>query len=180
MLIIECQPNTLWNEQTEEFIETPKCTLKLEHSLLSISKWESIHHKPFLSTAQKTWEETISYIECMTINRDVPKPVYLALTNDDIDSINDYIADSHTATTIKNQNGKGHSREIITSELIYYWMVAQGIPFECEKWNLNRLMMLIDICAIKSTPDKKMSKQSIMAQNRALNKARQARSGHKG
>lgn len=180
MLIIECPANTLWNEQTEEFIESPKCTLKLEHSLLSISKWESIHKKPFLSAETKTREETISYVECMTINHDVPPTVYIALTDEIITQINSYIEDSHTATTISKRGGGRASREIITSELIYYWMVSQGIPFECEKWNLNRLMTLIEVCAVKSTPEKKMSKQSILAQNRALNQARRAKTGSKG
>lgn len=180
MLIIECQASTLWDEQNEQFVESPQCVLKLEHSLLSISKWESIHHKPFLSNNAKTPEETVSYIECMTINRDVPQEVYSSLSVDAMTRINDYISDSHTATTVKRSNNQKISREIVTSELIYYWMVEFGIPFECEKWNLNRLMTLIDICAVKSTPEKKMSKQSIMAQNRALNNARRARHGSRG
>lgn len=180
MLIIECPESTLWNEQTEEFIESPKCTLKLEHSLLSISKWESIHKKPFMSDNEKTRDETISYVECMTINRDVSPLVYISLTDDNLLKINEYIEDSHTATTISKHNSGRISREIITSELIYYWMVSLGIPFECEKWNLNRLLTLIDVCAIKNAPDRKMSKQSVMAQNRALNKARRAKTGSKG
>lgn len=116
----------------------------------------------------------------MTINRDVPSEVYFALSDEHIDIINKYIDNPHTATTINRKNPRRDSREIVTSELIYYWMVNLGIPFECEKWNLNRLMTLIDVCAVKSAPEKKMSKRQVMAQNRALNQARRAKTGSKG
>lgn len=172
-----------WDPIREEFvsIEASKpVTLMLEHSLLSISKWESKYHKPFLGGTekdQKTPEEMLYYIQCMTVNS-VDENVYYRLTNDQIQEIGNYIADSMTATTINHNSAPGapkRNKEIITSELIYYWMVVHQIPFECQKWHLNRLLTLIEVCNIKNAPSKKMSKQDIMRQNRSLNAARRAK-----
>ena len=143
----------------------------MEHSLVSLSKWESRWHKPFLSKNDKSGEEMLDYIRCMTITQNVPDEVYFALDTNELMKINDYLNDSMTATTITKQQGKSRG-EIITSEIIYYWMISLQIPFECEKWNLNRLLTLIEVCNIKNSPGKKMSKSEIMRRNRTLNAAR--------
>lgn len=166
-----------WDEATETFVVKPGCkgvTLQLEHSLMTVSKWESKWHKSFMATKEKTVEETIDYIRCMTLTKDVKPEVYEHLTVDNLKAVNDYINDSMTATTIKRKPGKGPSRKIITSEIIYSWMIDCDIPFSCEKWHLNRLLTLIEVCNTRNTPEKKMSKKSIMKDNAALNNARKA------
>lgn len=180
MLKITVPARNLWNEELQEFIDTKECTLTLEHSLISMSKWESKWLKPFLSKEPKTYEETIDYIRCMTLNQNVDPAVYYCLTDDLINKINEYIEAPMSATTINNRQGMLSSREIVTSELVYYWMIAMEIPFECEKWHLNRLMKLIQICSIKNQPSKKMSRKATLQQNAALNAARRSRLGTKG
>jgi hypothetical protein len=172
----------VWDSKREEFIAIPDIrptTLVLEHSLLAVSKWESKFHKAFLGKSEKdrkTPEEMLEYIKCMTINNVDPN-IYYCLTNEQIKEIGDYISDSMTATTIRQPPGKTGPRtsETVTSELIYYWMVVHQIPFECQKWHLNRLLTLIQVCNIKNAPAKKMSKRDIYAQNRSLNAARRAK-----
>lgn len=169
-----------WDEEKEEFVEPTTKTLELEHSLVSLSKWESKWCKSFLSNHEKTNEETIDYIRCMTITPNVEPEVYGYLSNDNIHQINKYIEAPMTATYFNDgKNGKG-SRETITSELIYYWMIALNIPFECQDWHLNRLITLIRVCQIKNTPPKKMSKSEIMSRNAALNAARKQQLNTKG
>lgn len=165
----------LWDEENEQFIQTPSIkehTLQLEHSLVSISKWESKWCKAFLSNKEKTPEETLDYIKCMTITQNVDPNVYNYLTNDNIRAINKYIEAPMTATCIPQDKRKKGSNEVVTNELIYYWMIALNIPLEWEKRHLNRLMMLIQVCNIKNQPPKKMSRREIMSRNAALNAAR--------
>lgn len=173
-----------YNEATGEFIYRkghPAFTLQLEHSLISLSKWESKWKKPFLSNKEPlSKEELIDYIRCMTINQNVDSDAYDYIGLDEIKKIQDYIGDTYTATTVADRRNRPHGREIITSELIYYWMIACEIPFECQKWHLNRLLTLIKICNIKQSPEQKMSRQSIYAQNKALNDARRARMHSRG
>ena len=169
-----------WDERTEQFVTLPDTTIVLEHSLISISKWESKWHIPFLGKDDKTPEQINDYIKCMTITPNVKDEVYDRITREQVETIMAYINDSMTATTISQRGGRRASREIVTSELIYYWMVALQIPFECQKWHINRLMMLIQICNVKNEPDKKMSKRSAMQQNAALNAARRAKLNSKG
>lgn len=170
-----------WDEAKEEFVTTQDTVLVLEHSLISISKWEAKWHKPFLSKDKKTPEQITDYIKCMTITPNVKDEVYNFLTKENIDDVLAYVDNPMTATTITDRSGARRvSRDIITSELIYYWMVALEIPFECQKWHINRLMMLIQICEIKNQPDKKMSRKSTMQQNAALNAARRQRSHSRG
>lgn len=172
MLKITIPGREQFKPDTQEFITTKEITITLEHSLISLSKWESKWHKPFLSRGSDiTTEELIDYIRCMTITPNVDPVVYYSLTQKEIDKINDYIADPMTATTFRNVDQK-HSREIITSEIIYYWMIASGIPMECEKWHLSRLLTLIRVVNIKSQPPKKMSKKETAARNAALNRQR--------
>ena len=172
MLRIIIPSTEMWDEVNEKIVDSKERVLQLEHSLVSLSKWESKWCKPFLSKENKTFEETIDYIRCMTINQHVPDEVYNCLTGENIREINEYISAPMTATRFSNDvMGKG-SREQITSELIYYWMIALNIPFECQKWHINRLLTLIRVCNIKNQPSKKMSRREIMSRNTALNAAR--------
>ena len=182
MLQITIPASEQWDEKKEEFVTTKEQTLKLEHSLISLSKWESKWCKPFLSNKEKSYEEILDYIKCMTLTKNVDPEVYNVLTNENIKEINDYIMAPMTATTF-SENGvrKKVNNEIFTSEVIYYAMTAYNIPFEnCEKWHLNRLITLIRVCGIKNEPSKKMSKRSIMSQNAALNAARRKKFNTKG
>lgn len=161
-----------WNELKQEFINIPEQTIQLEHSLISLSKWESKWCKVFLSKRDKTDEEIIDYIKCMTLTPNVDPDVYTRFTKHNYDQINSYIEAPMTATYFQNDQNNKNSREQVTAELIYYWMIALNIPFECQKWHLNRLLTLIKVCNIKNTPPKKMSKRDIMSRNAALNAAR--------
>lgn len=170
----------LFNEETEEFSTFGDVVLELEHSLISLSKWESKHEKPFLSPGEKTADEIISYIECMIKSPEVTPEIYSRFTQKNLDEINEYIDSKQNATTfgtMPEQKGKG---ETITAELIYYWMVAFSIPFECENWHLNRLFALIRICNVKNQKPKKMSRAEIAQRNRELNAQRRAESGSSG
>ena len=179
-LSITVPARELFDSFAGEFIETKETVLHLEHSLISISKWESKWHKPYLSSEDKTREEALDYIRCMTLNGGVDPNVYLALTEQNAKDITDYISDSMTATTIKKQPQRG-SREIVTSELIYYWMTELNIPFDpCQKWHVSRLLTLIEVCSIKKTPSKKMSKGDILRQQHSLNAARRAKHHTRG
>ena len=169
-----------WDEKNRVFIEPKFVTLQLEHSLISISKWEARWHKPLLSKTEKTIEETIDYIKCMTLTQNVKEEVYDHLSQENIDEINEYIDNPMTATTFSGDNSKGRSRDIVTSEVIYYQMLSYGIPFECQKWHLNRLLTLIRVCNVKNQPPKKMSRKQIIERNRALNAARRKRLNSKG
>lgn len=180
MLEIEVKKTEMFNEEDNEFFYIKGGTLQLEHSLISISRWESKWKKPFMvNKPPKTTEETLDYVRCMTINKKVNPDIYLGLTPDQFKLINDYIEDSMTATTFNNGE-EAPSREIITSELIYYWMIKAGIPMECEKWHLNRLITLIQIFGIKDAPRQKMSKAQIMKRNHELNEQRKAKYNTRG
>lgn len=180
MLQITIPARELWDEANNEFIYTKECTLQLEHSLISLSKWESKWCKAFFSKQEKSYEETIDYIKCMTLTPNVKDEVYAGLTRENIIAINKYIEAPMTATYFsQDKNGKS-SREQVTAELIYYWMIALTIPFECQKWHLNRLLTLIRVCNIKNQPPKKMSKRDIMSRNSALNAARRKQMNTKG
>ena len=169
-----------WDEVKQEFVDPKTQTLQLEHSLVSLSKWESKWQKPFYSKKEISDEETLDYIKCMTLNKNVDPDVYNHLTPENVKAVTDYIANPMTATTFGG-NDKGQSnREVITSELIYYWMIASNIPFECQKWHLNRLITLIRVCSIKNTPPKKRSKRDIMSHNAALNASRRQQMNTKG
>lgn len=174
MLKIKIGSKELYDELKNEFFQFKDQELQLEHSLVSISKWESTWHKPFLSkTYKKTNAEELDYIRCMTTTQNVDPIVYKLLTPDIIAKIGEYIQDSMTATTFTKQEAPP-SREVVTSELIYYWMVSFNIPFECQRWHLNRLITLINICSIKNTPKKKKTAKQLAAERSALNEARKA------
>lgn len=182
-LIIPPITQPLWDEEKEEFITNVcgnKEILQLEHSLISVSKWESKWKKPFFSKNGMTEEEALSYIECMTLNRHVGSDVYHRLTREDRKAITDYINDPMTASNVANRKKKRGSSEQVTSELIYYWMITLGIPVEFERWHLNRLTMLIQICNTKNTPGEKMSTREILQRNAAINEMRRAKFHSKG
>ena len=174
MLQITIPATESWDELKEEFITVGKeQTITLEHSLVSLSKWESKWCKAFFNNkVEKTYEEVIDYIRCMTITQNVDSSVYERLTRDNIKAINSYIDAPMTATTFSNVHRKGGGKENITSELIYYWMISFNIPMECQKWHINRLLTLIRICDIKNTPPKKMSRREVINQYAALNASR--------
>ena len=180
MLTIIVPGVEMFDEQTQEFVTRNDVTLDLEHSLVSLSKWESKHEKPFLGQSEKTHEEIIDYIKLMTLTPNVPDEVFLKLSEKNIIAINNYIESKMTATWFSEAPGAPKSRDVITAELIYYWMITFQIPFECENWHLNRLFTLIRICNIKQAKPKKMSRSEIAARNRELNAQRRSQLGTKG
>lgn len=163
-----------FDENKLEFLTKKGKTITLEHSLVSISKWESKWHKAFLGKEEKTDEQLKDYIRCMTLTKDVDQDLYNYIPDSVMQQIVDYVQAPMTATWFSDDDkkSKGGSKETITSELIYYWMTALNIPFECQRWHLNRLLTLIQVCNIKNTPPKKMSNREIFKRNRALNEAR--------
>jgi hypothetical protein len=179
-LLIHIPKKELFDEKNGKFITVKETNISLEHSLISISNWESKWHKPYLSSEKKTTEEFFSYLQCMCLTKNVDPNVFYALDGDDVKKIAEYITDSMTATTFKNHDQK-KSREIITSELIYFWMTNFNIPFEpCQKWHLNRLLTLIEIASIKNQPPKKMGKREAAQQRAALNASRRAKYNTRG
>lgn len=162
------------------FVAPEGVQLELEHSLVSLSKWESKWEKPFLSSVEKTDEETFAYIHSMVLTPDIPFEFMTNLTTDNIEQVNNYINSKMTATWFSNVNETKKSSETITSELIYYWMIALNIPIECETWHLNRLITLIRVCNQKNAPQKKMSREEALAQQRRLNEERRAKYGTSG
>lgn len=180
MLKITVPSTELWDEESERFIKVKEQTLQLEHSLVSLSKWESRWCKAFLSSKDKTNEEVLDYIKCMTLTQNVNPLVYTCLTNENYADVNKYIDSPMTATRFSEDGSKKKNNEIVTSELIYFWMITLNIPLECQKWHLNRLMTLIRVCSIKNQPPKKKSKSEIMRSNAALNAARRKKYNSKG
>lgn len=181
MLRIDVEGSEFFDENKNEFVQVKGRQLTLEHSLLSLSKWEAIWKKPFLTDEEKTSEEYLDYIKCMTITQNVDPLLYSCLSEKNFNQIKEYIHDPHTATKITSVGGNNNRHRTITSELIYYWMIANNIPPEYEKWHLNRLLTLIRICAIENNPNKKkMSRNAIYNQNRQLNAARRAKYNTRG
>lgn len=177
------QVNEEFNEETNEFIYTTVCkeqTLQLEHSLVSLRKWESKWRKAFLSSKDKTSEEILDYIKCMTLTQNVKPEVYQYLSDENYRQINEYIEAPMTATVFSEEKNGKKNREIVTAELIYYWMITLNIPFECQRWHLNQLLTLVRVCNIKNQPPKKRSKADILRSNAALNEARKKRLNTRG
>jgi hypothetical protein len=176
MLTLIVSGEEFFDEASETFLTVGDVTLELEHSLLSLSKWESKFEKAFLGPTPKSHEETIAYVKCMILG-ECDDAIFNRLTIEHFNQINNYVDSRHSATTFRETPNRPGRREVITAELIYYWMVAFNIPFSCESWHLNRLFSLIRICNIKNSSGKesKMSKSEIMARNQALNAERKAR-----
>lgn len=181
MLELEIPGREVYREDEECFVTLEPVKLRLEHSLVSLSKWEAKWKKPFLDPkSKKTYEESVDYIRCMTLTQNVDPLVYKSLPKDIVEKINDYINDSSTATTFSNHKPSSPNREVFTSEVIYHLMFAYGISIECQKWHLNRLMTLIRIFDVKASGNKKMGRSEILAQNRALNEARRKAAKSRG
>jgi hypothetical protein len=180
MLKIVVPASEQFDNATQTFINTKEQALQLEHSLVSLSKWESKGHKPFLSPKPKTVAESVDYVRCMTLTQNVNPNVYTAITPDLLRQVYEYIDAPMTATTFSNLGRKKGGREIVTAEIIYYWMILHNIPFECQKWHLNRLLTLIHVCDIKGSKPQKMPKGEMIAQRRALNAARRKKWNTRG
>lgn len=179
MLKIEVPDKEFYDNKTETFFTIKGDFLLLEHSLKAISNWESKWKKPFLVDTPKTVEESIDYIRCMTLN-DVDPQIYTILPNSVMPKVQKYIETEQTATTIIDHSPRRARREVITSELIYYWMFSQQVPLECETWHLSRLITLLQICSIKNAPGKKMKNKEVANQYRSLNAARKKSLGTSG
>lgn len=188
MLKLTIPGREFYNEITEEFQTVKPTTIVLEHSLVAIAKWEAIYHRSFISDKQpKNAEETLAYIKCMTITQNVDPEAYYGLTANELDLVNKYIANPMTATKFMEVKHKPRqpktSSESITSELIYYWMIAHNIPFECQKWHIERLLTLIRVCSVKTAASNKkgaMSKSEIAARHRSINAQRRAEAAKRG
>ena len=169
-----------WDEINNVFISSKAQTIQLEHSLVSISKWETKWRIPFLSETEKSVEQQLDYIRCMTLTQNVDPSVYRRLSVENLQQISEYISTDLTATTFSKRSRRGNRKQVVTSEVIYYWMVALQIPFECQKWHLSRLITLIRVCEEENQPNKKMSKRQIMQRNAALNEARRKKLNSRG
>jgi hypothetical protein len=169
-----------FDDSTQEFITRGDVVLELEHSLASLSKWESKYEKPFLGDSEKTMEEILGYIKAMTLTPEVPEEVFHKLSEENFTAINEYIDAKMSATWFHDAQPAPRSRDIITAEIIYYWMITFQIPFECESWHLNRLFTLIRVCNIKQSKPKKMSRSEMAARNRELNAQRKSQLGTRG
>jgi len=180
MLTITVGATDVYDESADKFSTEGGVELQLEHSLISLSKWESEFERPFLGKDDKTTEEVLAYIRCMIVTPNPPEDILQRLSKENLEAVNAYIDRKMTATWFSEQPGAPKTREVITSELVYYWMTVFQIPFECESWHLNRLFTLIRICNIKQAKPKKMSRAEIAARNRELNAQRKAQLGTRG
>lgn len=162
----------LYDEKKGQFIIVKPQAVRLEHSLIAISKWEAFYKKPFLTRGRKSVSESVYYIQCMTLTSGVDPLVYNFVDSSTLAKVAKYIDDPMSATRVRERQNGPPNREVMTSEVIYYYMIAFNIPMECQKWHLNRLITLIRVCGIKSQPGKKMNSRQVMTQNRELNELR--------
>lgn len=178
MLRLKLDSMEFWDPEKEVFVGGEEKTVRLEHSLLAISIWESKYHKAFLTDKEKTNDELCYYIRCMGVDDflDEETAMQIVYNAEPIQELHDYLGDPMTATVInKVQTTQEKSHDIPTSELIYYWMIASSVPFECERWNINRLLKLIEVCSVKNAPKKKTNKNDLYNRHRAVNAARRGR-----
>lgn len=180
MLLITIPSADLWDELREEFLTVKEQTLQLEHSLVSISKWEAKWHKPFLTKRKKNTEEVVDYVRCMTLTQHVDPMVYACLSSENYHEIEQYIEDPMTATTFDEYGCDPPKSFVVTAEVIYAQMIEFGIPIEFQKWHLNRLLTLIRVCAIRHGPPKELSRAEILQRNAAINASRRERWNTKG
>ena len=179
MLRLKVTTEEGYDEFLSEFVESEAVVLELEHSLVSLSKWESKWEIPFLGSQEKTDEQVLDYIRMMFSGDDFPEKVFGKFAPADFEKINTYINARMSATWFGEKEDTA-GREIVTAELIYYWMIALGIPFECQEWHLNRLLTLVKVCNIKNSPAKKLSSAELAKRNRDLNEQRRRETGSKG
>jgi hypothetical protein len=172
----------LFDDKLNEFVERKEFILELEHSLIALSKWESKWEKPYMGTEKKTTEEVLGYIQCMCMTSDIPPEVFLNLTSEHFKEVNAYVDAKMSATWFNDRPTGPGRKEIITAEIIYYWMISLNIPFECENWHLNRLITLIKVCSSKNAPAKtnKMGKAEMLAERNRLNAKRKAEANSRG
>lgn len=180
MLTIVVGEVEAFDSSSKEFTTQGGTSIELEHSLVSLSKWESKHEKPFLSKEEKTSKEVLDYIKFMVVTPKVPEELFLELSEKNIKDINSYIDAKMTATTISELPNQPRQSEIITAEIVYYWMISFNIPFECENWHLNRLFTLIRVCNIKQEKPRTMSRSALASRNREINAQRKAQLGTRG
>lgn len=180
MFTVVIPEREFFDETGSRFVKMEGGSFEIEHSLAAVAKWEARHGTPFFSMTDKTADESVDYIRCMTVTPDVNPDLYNRIDNELMAKINDYIATKQTATTIKMRAGLKKKSEIITAEVVYYWMITLGIPSEYDQWHMNRLFTLIEVFNDKSGPQKKMKQKDILAQNRALNEARKTKYKTKG
>lgn len=180
MFTVVIPEKEFFDESQMRFVKMEGGSFEIEHSLAAIAKWEAKYKTAFLSSVDKTVEESLDYIRCMTITPDVDPDLYYRVDNELMQQINEYIGEKQTATQIRMVAGKKKKPEIITAEIVYYWMISLGIPSEYDQWHFNRLLTLIEVFNAKNGPQKKMTQKDILAQNRALNEARKAKYKTKG
>lgn len=184
MITITIPAEEYYDEEKNEFYTTKEITINLEHSLISISKWEAKWHKAFMSKKKRTSEETLDYFRCMTVNKVDPR-VFDRLSSKNVSDILEYINEPMTAVYMDKRTfageGEKFSKDVVTSEVLYYYMISLGIPFECEKWHLNRLLSLIHVCQVKNSSGKNhMSRSQLNRRNASLNAARRKAHNTKG
>jgi len=180
MLVLHLPETELFDESDGTFYKTEPITLRLEHSLISVSKWESKWKTPFLDKKDKSREEIDGYIEAMILNENFPPGVISRFGSEHYRAINEYIESTESATTFGKMPERKGRGETITAELIYYWMVAFQIPFVCETWHLNRLFALVKICNIKNSKPDKKSRAEMARDYREMNAKRKAELGTTG
>jgi hypothetical protein len=176
MLEIDVVLEDFYDETTERFVPSKSETVRLEHSLVSVSKWEAVWEQAFLGSKEKTTDQTVSYIKMMIVGAEPPPGVFQKLLEKHIEQVKEYVGAAMSATKLSTDKNAPSSKEIVTSELIYYWMISLNVPVEFEHWHLNRLITLIRVINLKNTPKKKMSN----SERRALNRQRLAKHNTRG
>lgn len=182
MLELHLPETEFFDRANSKIIRVPEVTLHLKHSLLTLSKWETIWEIPFLGEGKKTTEQLYSYVNIMA-GGDLDELTLSRLTSEHYEKLNAYLSSKQSATWFSESPNQRRSTQTVTSELIYFWMTTYNIPFECENWPFPRLMNLIRIASIKNDPDagkKKRNKSQMLSERAMLNKKRREQYGTTG